>query len=82
MPGRALDSPLIKRISKQLRIAPKRCIGCIITCNPGTTPYCINAALIAGFHGDWENGLFFAGSNVGRINEMTTVKDLIKELDR
>ena len=82
MPGRALNSPLIKRVSKQLRIAPKRCIDCIITCNPGTTPYCINSALITGFYGDWENGLFFAGSNVGRINEMTTVKDLIKELDR
>ncbi|MDY2959204.1 MAG: nitronate monooxygenase family protein [Hornefia sp.] len=82
MPGRALNSPLIQKMERTSQIPPKRCIDCIVTCNPGTTPYCINAALISGFYGDWEKGLFFAGSNVGRINEMTTVKDLIKELDR
>ena len=55
-------------------------MDCIVTCNPKTTPYCINAALEAGFYGDWENGLFFSGSNVGRVNRMTTVKELMNHV--
>lgn len=80
MPGRALRSPIIEKLKLMARIPPKRCMDCIATCNPKTTPYCINAALEAGFYGDWENGLFFSGSNVGRVNRMTTVKELMKEI--
>ena len=81
MPGRALRSPIIEKLKLMARIPPKRCMDCIVTCNPKTTPYCINAALEAGFYGDWENGLFFSGSNVGRVNRMTTVKELMKEIN-
>ena len=80
MPGRALDSPIIEKLKLAVRIPPKRCMDCIVTCDPKTTPYCINAALEAGFYGDWENGLFFSGSNVGRVSSMTTVKALMKEI--
>lgn len=82
MPGRALRTPLIDRIRTQGRIPPRSCMNCIVTCDPGTTKYCISRALIAAYHGDLENGLFFCGSNVGRVNRQMTVHELIKELTK
>ena len=43
-------------------------------------PYCITKALIAAVKGDMQNGLVFCGANVGRINRMTTVHELMSEL--
>lgn len=80
MPGRGLSSPLVQKVAAGDRILPKKCIGCIATCKPAETPYCINQALINAFYGDFENGLFFCGSSVGRINHKTTVHELMEEL--
>ena len=80
MPGRGLKTDLIERVSQQGRIAPDRCLGCIKTCNPKETPYCISKALIEAYYGNRQDGLFFCSSNVGKINEMTTVKELIGQL--
>lgn len=80
MPGRGLLTPLVQKAKAGLRTPPIKCINCIRTCNPATTVYCINRALIEAFKGNLQEGLFFCGGNVGRIKEMTTVKDLIDEL--
>lgn len=48
--------------------------------DPRKVPYCITRALIDAVNGDVENGLVFCDANVGRINEMTTVHELIQEL--
>ena len=80
MPGRGLKTELIDRVSRQGRIAPDKCLGCIKTCNPKETPYCISKALIEAFYGNRQEGLFFCSSNVGKINEKTTVKELIGQL--
>ena len=53
---------------------------CIVTCDPGTAPYCITRALIEAVRGNREEGLFFAGSNVGKIDRMRHVSELIEEL--
>lgn len=82
LPGRALDTPLIRRVAEGVRQAPSRCIDCIRTCDPRTTPYCISRALIEAYKGNREEGLFFAGANVGRVNRMTTVRALMKEFKR
>lgn len=79
MPGRALKSPLIERVAAG-RVVPTRCSGCIVTCKPAETPYCITEALIAAAGGDWERGLFFCGSNVGRITRMQSVAEIIDDL--
>lgn len=78
MPARALQSPLLDRIKAE-RVPPIRCTNCLKTCDPRTTPYCITDALIAAVRGDEENGLFFSGQNVGRINEMQSVSDIVDE---
>ena len=80
MPGRGLRTPLTEKTAKGLRVPPQKCINCIRTCEPKTTPYCINKALIEAYKGNYEEGLFFCGGNVGRVNEMTTVRKLIEEL--
>ena len=80
MPGRALFSPLIRKVAELGRVAPSRCLQCLRTCNPADTPYCITQALIDAAKGDWENGLFFCGANVGRIDRITTVRELMDEL--
>lgn len=80
MPGRSLRTPLTEKTAKGLRVPPQKCINCIRTCEPKTTPYCINKALIEAYKGNYEEGLFFCGGNVGRVNEMTTVRKLIEEL--
>lgn len=82
MPGRALRTPLIERIEASGRIAPKMCVSCLRTCNPAETEYCLTQALISAYYGDYENGLFFCGENVGRVNEITTVKKLMNEFMR
>lgn len=80
MPGRALETPLIKRVADHGRIAPTMCRNCIKTCDPGKTPYCISGALIAAWCGDYENGLFFCGDDIDCIRQASTVKEVIKNL--
>ncbi|SEA36036.1 NAD(P)H-dependent flavin oxidoreductase YrpB, nitropropane dioxygenase family [Oribacterium sp. KHPX15] len=80
MPGRAVATPLIKRLESIGRIAPTHCSRCIKTCNPAQVPYCITKALIEAVKGNYEEGLFFTGSNVGKLTGMTTVPELVKEL--
>lgn len=80
MPGRALASPLLEKLKKAGRLAPTGCVNCLSHCNPATTPYCITHALIEAVKGNWEQGLFFCGANVGKVQSMTTVPALIKRL--
>jgi NAD(P)H-dependent flavin oxidoreductase YrpB (nitropropane dioxygenase family) len=80
MPGRAIATPLIKKLEEVGRIAPTHCSRCIKTCNPKEVPYCITKALIEAVKGNYEEGLFFTGSNVGKLTKMTTVPELVKEL--
>ncbi|MDF9866927.1 nitronate monooxygenase [Bacilli bacterium PM5-3] len=80
MPGRALATPLIKRLQLDSNIPITNCYNCLTPCNPAQTPYCISDALIASAKGDLENGLFFCGSLAYKINEIVYVKDLIAEL--
>lgn len=82
MPGRGLRTPLMEKVAKGERLLPKKCVRCIRTCNPETTPYCISRALTAAFYGNYEEGLFFCGGNVGRVKEMTTAAALMEELSQ
>lgn len=80
MPGRALYSPLVRRVEAGTQPHPRRCIGCLTPCKMLDSPYCISEALIAAWHGDWENGLFFCGANVGQVNARSTVHEQITQI--
>ena len=80
MPGRALRSPLIRRVEDGTQPPPDRCMKCITTCDGKNAPYCISRALIAARNGDWENGLFFCGANAGEINTLSTVQQQMAQI--
>lgn len=79
MPGRAIRNAFVRSIEEN-RLKVKKCYNCLKPCDPATTPYCISDALISSVEGDVENGLVFVGTNAYRMHEMTTVKELMKEL--
>lgn len=78
MPGRAIKNDLIKR-AEDGRIPVEKCFNCLSTCNPATTPYCITDALISAAHGDAENGLLFSGANIGNVESIGTVKNVLND---
>ena len=80
MPGRALNTPLVQKLSEGMCFPPKRCARCLKGCNPAQVPYCITHALIEAVKGNVEEGLFFCGANVGRLDKMRSVRALMDEL--
>lgn len=80
MPGRALRSPLIRRVENGTQPGIGRCVKCLSACDCKTAPYCISGALIAAVRGDWENGLFFCGANAGEVKQMSTVKEQMEQI--
>lgn len=80
MPGRVISTEFTRKVKKEGRIAPKRCVNCLKTCDPATTPYCISEALIHAVKGEVEQGLFFSGENAGRIDRIYHVQELIDEI--
>lgn len=80
LPGRAVRTPFVDKVlaGTAPKALPEECRGCIgPVCDKS---YCILKALEAARRGDLDNGLVFAGSNVWRVKEITTVKKLIDEL--
>lgn len=80
MPGRALKTPLVQKLAEGTRFPPKHCARCLKTCDPAKVPYCITHALIEAVKGNVEEGLFFCGANVGRLDRMRSVRELMDEL--
>lgn len=80
MPARAITNPFLSAMEAGER-KPVRCpYHCIITCDPKETPYCIAEALVTSKLGNTNEGLIFAGANVGRVHEMTTVPAIMDEI--
>ena len=80
MPGRALRSPLIRRVEEGVQPKITRCDRCLAACDCKTAPYCISKALIAAVEGDWENGLFFCGANAGEVSRLSTVREQMDQI--
>lgn len=80
MPGRAVRTPLIQKVEAGQLFPPKHCSLCMAGCKPAEIPFCITHALIEAVKGNYEEGLFFSGSNVGRLNKMLHVRELMEEL--
>ena len=80
MPGRALATPLVQKLEQGLRFPPKHCARCLKACEPAKVPYCITHARIEAVKGNVEEGLFFCGANVGRLDRMRSVRELMDEL--
>jgi nitronate monooxygenase len=82
LPGRALKNPFIRKYLEG-HVESKPCIAnCLSHCRYRKTreTFCIAQALVDALNGNWEEGLFFCGSNVTRAEKMEHVEDIIKEL--
>lgn len=79
MPGRAIRNAFLEEVTAGKKQIGK-CYGCLAKCNPAEIPYCITDALIRAVEGDVEHGLIFAGANVGRIDKISTVAEVIEDL--
>lgn len=77
MPSRALYTPLVERLLNGTSLPIQRCYGCIKTCNPATTTFCITRALIAAVQGNYQDGLFFCSGRIELLQKMGTVPELI-----
>lgn len=81
MPGRALNNSFVKQ--RQLeREKVAKCYRCLNKCNPADTPYCITSALVRAVKGDVENSVVFCGENAYKIDKITTVKEILDELNQ
>ncbi len=79
MPGRAILNPFSQKYGiKREKI--RKCYNCVKPCNPATTIYCISKALLHAVRGEVDEALLFCGSNAYRVNELTTVDDLMQTL--
>jgi len=80
MPGRSIFNRFLQEANDGQR-RPRVCKhNCIRSCNPKTTLYCISEALLEAFRGNLKDGFAFVGSNAGRINKISTVKEIFTEL--
>ncbi len=79
LPGRAIINNFVRE-TRNGNLKVGKCYNCLIPCNPKDTPYCITSALIASVKGDVENGLVFCGADAYKIDRISTVKEVIKEL--
>lgn len=82
MPGRTIFNKFLQEASEGKR-RPESCkYNCIKSCDSKTTLYCIARALLAAYKGNLDDGFVFTGSNAGRIEKISTVKDVFNELIR
>ncbi|MGG7151388.1 NAD(P)H-dependent flavin oxidoreductase [Clostridium neonatale] len=79
MPGRAIRNKFMEE-RKLTNEKISKCYRCLKKCDMDTIPYCITGALVRAVKGDVDNSLVFCGENAYRLDKITTVKELIKEL--
>jgi NAD(P)H-dependent flavin oxidoreductase YrpB (nitropropane dioxygenase family) len=81
MPGRAIKGRFLEALEEGKRNF--RCMfHCIHTCDPKESPYCIASSLLNAMKGNLDRGFAFTGTNVFRINGITTVKELMNSLQQ
>lgn len=80
MPGRAIRNEFIKNITGTSEKIT-HCFNCLKACNPATAHYCITKALINAVTGNLDQGLIFCGARVGEISRISTVAEVMEELN-
>jgi NAD(P)H-dependent flavin oxidoreductase YrpB (nitropropane dioxygenase family) len=80
MPGRAVRNKFLEDVGKGIKKPINCAYRCIKTCNMKDAPYCIARALSNAARGDMENGFAFIGQEGFRVNQISTVKEVIERL--
>jgi nitronate monooxygenase len=75
MPGRAISGEFLDKVNRGEKSPVKCPHKCLRTCNVGTTPYCIIAALTNAMKGNLYNGFAFAGANAFMATKIISVEE-------
>ncbi len=75
LPANAIRTPYVEKILKGETKPPQVCIQCLKKC---TYKFCVNERLVKGHDGDLEEGIFFAGKDVWKIDEILSVKEIFE----
>jgi NAD(P)H-dependent flavin oxidoreductase YrpB (nitropropane dioxygenase family) len=81
MPGRAIYNNFVKRLENKEQVKGSKCHLCLASCNPKEIPFCISTSLIDAVEGRTEEGLLFSGENAYRIDKITTVQEIMDQLE-
>ncbi|MDR2174912.1 MAG: nitronate monooxygenase family protein [Synergistaceae bacterium] len=82
LPGRAIKNPFVAKYLEG-EVDSNPCFAnCLTHCRYRKTreTFCIAAALVDAFNGNWERGLFFCGSNVTKVDRLSTVQEILDDL--
>jgi len=82
IPGRVLKTPFVEEYLAG-RVKSKPCFAnCLSHCAyiNERKAFCIAQALVDAFRGDYEEGLFFCGTNVSRVTRMEKVEEIFDEI--
>jgi NAD(P)H-dependent flavin oxidoreductase YrpB (nitropropane dioxygenase family) len=77
LPARAIKTPFSEKILNKTVERPAVCEKCLKHC---THEFCIINALNRSRNGDYENGLFFSGENIGKYNDILSVAEIFNNL--
>ncbi len=80
MPGRAIKNRFLKDLEAKGKMKINCPFRCLTACKVEEAKYCIAQALVNSYFGRVDEGLIFCGQNAYRVNQMTTVKELMREL--
>jgi len=80
LPGRAVRNRFLDEVENGKKKPFKCPYQCVKTCDTTKSPYCIALALAGAKKGKFKNGFAFAGANAYRVNEIISVKELIRSL--
>lgn len=79
LPANAIVSPYAKKVIDESTEYPKNCFGCLKKC---TKKFCVNERLVMAHDGDLEEGIFFAGRDAWKINEILPVKEIMERFKK
>lgn len=74
LPANTIISPYAKKVIDEVTEFPKNCFACLKKC---TKKFCVNERLVMAHNGNLEEGIFFAGRDAWKINEILSVKDIM-----
>lgn len=73
LPANAIISPFVKKVIDDNPDKPTHCDNCLKKC---THKFCVNERLRRAHAGDYEGGIFFAGRDAWKINEILSVQEI------
>ena len=79
LPANAIISPFVQKILDDNPDKPTHCVKCLKKC---TYKFCVNERLVRGHNGDYEGGIFFAGKDAWKINEILSVHEIFNRFKK